>query len=368
MVGVRLVNVSKKAGKRQILKNVSLEIPDKELFVIAGPPGAGRTTLLKVIAGLISPDAGEVYIGNQMVNTVPPSDRDVGMVFETPPVYPNRTGFQNIAFPLEIKKVSDSQIKEQVQKVAEFLQITHLLDRKPATYSGGELQRVALARVLVRKPRLLLLDEPLKNLDAKIRERTRVELKRLQREFGMTMVFSTHDQLEATAVGDRIAVMKEGMIEQIGAPKEVYNSPKTVFVARFIGSPTMNLAECSLKRKDDRLVLDASDFNVDMTMRAHEMDREAMSQELLLGVRPEDIVLLDSPANTKSFEGEVELTENFGDERVVTVRVGKVSLNCLTGKDRVFKYGQKLHVKFKEEKVHVFHKQTGIAACVTSQM
>jgi multiple sugar transport system ATP-binding protein len=366
MVTLRLVNISKKAAKRQILKNVSLEVTDKELFVIAGPPGAGKTTLLKIIAGLIAPDEGEVYIRDQIVNTVPPGDRDVGMVFEVPPIYPNRTGFGNIAFPLEIRKMSKGQIKERVEEVAELLQITHLLQRKPATYSGGELQRVALARGLVRKPRILLLDEPLKNLDAKIRETARVELKRLQREFGMTMIFSTHDEVEATAVGDRIGVINEGVIEQIGAPKEMYSSPKTVFVARFIGSPTMNLTGCGLKQMGDRWVIDASGFNFDMTTHAGEIERGALSQELLLGIRPEDIILLDSPENSRCFEGQVELTQNFGDERVVTVRVGNVSLNCLTGKDRVFTYGQKVYVKFKEEKAHIFHRETGVALARTT--
>ena len=358
---LRLVNISKKAGQRQILKNVSLEVTDKELFAIAGPPGAGKTTLLKIIAGLVPPDEGEVYIGDQMVNTVPPGDREVGMVFEVPPIYPNRTGFQNIAFPLEIKKIDGDEIRERVEEVAKLLQITHLLERKPATYSGGELQRVALARVLVRKPRMLLLDEPLKNLDAKIRETTRVELKRLQREFGITMVFSTHDQVEATAVGDRIGVINEGVIEQIGAPEELYSFPKSVFVGRFIGSPTMNLAECAVKQLDDRWVLEALGFNLDMTTRAYEIKSEAMTQELLLGLRPEDIILLDSPENSGCFEGRVELTQNFGDERVVTIRVGEVSLNCLTGKERVFRYDQKVYVKFKEEKVHVFLRDTGMA-------
>lgn len=361
MVTLRLVSISKKAGQRQILKNVSLEVADKELFAIAGPPGAGKTTLLKIIAGLIAPDEGEVYMGDQMVNTVPPGDREVGMVFEVPPIYPNRTGFQNIAFPLEIRKMSGDQIRQRVEEVAKLLQITHLLERKPATYSGGELQRVALARVLVRKPRMLLLDEPLKNLDAKIRETTRVELKRLQREFGITMIFSTHDQVEATAVGDRIGVINEGTIEQIGGPEELYSLPKSVFVGRFIGSPTMNLTECALKQFGDSWVLEASGFNLDMTARAHEMKSEAMTQELLLGIRPEDIILLDSPENTGCFEGRVELTQNFGDERVVTIRVGEVSLNCLTGKERVFTYGQQVYLKFKEEKAHVFLRETGMA-------
>jgi len=361
MVGLRLVNISKKAGKRQILRSTSLEILDKELFVIAGPPGAGKTTLLKIIAGLIAPDEGEVYIGDQMVNAVPPGERDVGMVFEVPPIYPNRTGFENIAFPLEIKKMNPESIKERVEEVAGLLQITHLLKRKPTTYSGGELQRVALARVLVRKPRVLLLDEPLKNLDAKIRERTRVELKRLQREFGITMVFSTHDQLEATAVGDRIAVINDGIIEQVGAPEELYDSPKTVFTARFIGSPTMNIIECALKQMGETWVLDTSDFKVDVTKRVQAIEREAMTSELLLGIRPEDVILLNSPEKGRCFEGQIELIQNFGDERVVTVRVGKASLNSLTGRERVFTYGQKVYVKFKEEKAHIFYRKTSVA-------
>ncbi len=361
MVGLRLVNISKAAGKKRILKSVSLEVSDREFFVVTGPPSAGKTTLLKIIAGLIAPDEGEVYIGDRMVNTVPAGERDVGMVFEVPPLYPNRTGFQNIAFPLEIQKVNPDTIRGRVEEVAELLQITHLLDRKPTTYSGGELQRVALARVLVRKPRILLLDEPLKNLDAKIRERTRVELKRLQREFGVTMIFSTHDQLEATAVGDRIAVINEGVIEQTGTPQELYNSPKTVFAARFIGSPAMNLTECALKQMGGRWVLDASDFNLDAPARAREIEREAMTSELLLGIRPEDVILLNSPDNGRCFEAKVELIQNFGDERVVTTRVGKTSLNSLIGKERVFTYGQKVYLKFNEEKAHLFRKKTGIA-------
>jgi len=359
MVGLRFVNVSKKAGKKEILTKVSFEVADKELFVFAGPPGAGKTTLLKIIAGLVAPDEGEVYIGSQIVNTVPPGDRDVGMVFEVPPIYPNRTGFQNIAFPLEIKKVSSDQVKERVGEVAELLQITHLLDRKPSTYSGGELQRVALARVLVRKPRILLLDEPLKNLDAKIRETTRVELKRLQQEFGITMIFSTHDELEATAIGDRVGVMNGGVIEQIGAPRELYSSPRTVFVARFIGSPTMNLVDCGLKQMGERWILDASDFTVDMTAPVRGIGVEAMTEGLLLGVRPEDVILHDS-REPRFFEGKVELTQNFGDERVVTVKVGKATLNCLTGKDRMFRHSQRVYVDFREKKAHVFNKKTGI--------
>jgi len=361
MVTLELKEISKKIGSRQVLDHVSFKTGEMELFALTGPPSVGKTTLLKVIAGLSAPDDGEILVGGEDITRVSASERGIGMVFENPAVYPNRTGFENIAFPLKIARVSSAETRKRVGAIAETLGITHLLDRRPATYSGGELQRVALARALVRSPRILLLDEPLKNLDAKIRETTRIELRRLQKEFGITMVFSTHDQLEATAVGDRIAVMKQGVIEQIGAPEEVYCSPRTLFVARFIGSPTMNLTECVLKRVGDRWLVDASNFNVDVTSHAHGMDMEAMTHELLLGVRPEDVIVVGSPESGRCFEGRVELTQDFGDERVVNIRVGNVSLNCLTGKDRVFGYGQEVYVKLREEKVHLFHRETGMA-------
>lgn len=358
MVALRLVNISKKAGKRQILKNVSLEISDRELFVIAGPPGAGKTTILKVIAGLIAPDEGDVYIGDQIVNTVPPGDRDVGMVFEVPPIYPNRTGFQNIAFPLEIKKVNDHEIKERVEAVAELLQITHLLERKPTTYSGGELQRVSLARVLVRKPRILLLDEPLKNLDAKIRERMRVELKRLQREFGITMIFTTHDQLEAVAIGDRIAVMNEGVIVQVDAPERVYNFPKNVFVGRFIGSPSMNLVDCTFREADSRWVLDATEFSIDVTPAKDRIVASLTDPELILGIRPQDISLGEKPTSEQSIEATLEITQSLGSEKIAELRVGSILLRALIPPSFAMKIGEKAYIELIREKLCLFDKKT----------
>ena len=358
MVTLRLVNISKKAGKRQILKNVSLEISDRELFVITGPPGAGKTTILKVIAGLITPDEGDVYISDQIVNTVPPGDRDVGMVFEVPPIYPDRTGFQNIAFPLEIKKVNDHEIKERVEAVAELLQITHLLERKPTTYSGGELQRVSLARVLVRKPRILLLDEPLKNLDAKIRERMRVELKRLQREFGITMIFSTHDQLEAVAIGDRIAVINRGVIEQVDVPEKTYNYPKTVFVGRFIGSPSMNLMDCTLRETNGRWVLDATEFAIDITHLKDQILAKSTGPELILGTRPPDISVEARPVSKQSIEAVLELTETLGSEKIAELRVGSVILTALVLPTFNLSLGKKAYIELKREKLYLFDKKT----------
>lgn len=361
MVEVRLANVSKKRRGKEVLKSVSLEVRDKELFVLAGPPGAGKTTILKIVAGLVAPDEGEVYIGKEMVNAVPAAERDVGMVFETPAIYPNITGFDNIAFPLTLKKLPDAEIKSRVTEIAQMLEISHLLDRKPATYSGGELQRVALARVLIRNPRVLLLDEPLKNLDAKIRERTRAELKRLQRELGTTMIFSTHDQLEAMTVGDRIAVIDDGVVNQIDTPEETYKSPRTVIVARFVGSPTMNLIDCKLKEADGRWVLDATDFEINVTAREEVIRAYPLGASLMLGIRPEDIAISDVAEGAGRTVGKIHMTQNVGDETVIAVKIGNTLMNTVIGKGRVVKYGEKVYVNFREEKVHVFDKNTQTA-------
>jgi len=361
MVEVRLVNVSKRGRGKEVLNDVSLEVRDKELFVLAGPPGAGKTTILKIVAGLVSPDKGEVYIGSEMVNAVPAAERDVGMVFETPAIYPNITGFDNIAFPLTLKKLPEAEIKSRVTEIAQMLQISHLLERKPTTYSGGELQRVALARVLIRNPRVLLLDEPLKNLDAKIRERMRAELKRLQRELGITLIFSTHDQLEAMTVGDRIAVMDGGVINQIDTPEKTYESPRTVMVARFIGSPTMNLIDCKLKEVDGRWILDATDFEIDITGREEVRRAYSAGSSLALGIRPEDIGITDLGRGAGRTMGTIHMVQNIGDETVVAVKIGNTIMNTVISKERVVRYGEKVSVGFRDEKVHIFDKKTQTA-------
>lgn len=358
MVKLKLVNVSKKIRKEQVLRGITLETGDKELFVVTGPPGAGKTTLLKIIAGLVPLDEGEVYIGDELVNYKLPAEREIGMVFETPAVYPNRTAFENIAFPLKVKGLGETEIKKRVYEVADFLQVTHLLDRKPHTYSGGELQRVALARVLVRSPRILLLDEPLKNLDAKIRERMRVELKRLQREFGITMIFTTHDQLEAVAIGDRIAVMNKGVIEQVDAPEKTYNSPKTVFVGRFIGSPSMNLVDCALRETEGRWVLDATEFSIDVTHLKDQILANSTGPELILGARPPDISVEEEPVSKQSIEATLELTEALGSEKIAELRVGRVILTALVPSTSDLSIGEKAYIELKKEKLYLFDKKT----------
>ncbi len=354
MVSIKLVNISKKGVRKKILENISLTVNDKELFVINGPPGAGKTTLLKIIAGLIAPDEGDIFIGEKRVNDVPANERGVGMLFETPAIYPNLTGFDNIAFPLRIKKLPEDEVKKKVKEVADFLQISHLLNRKPNTYSGGELQRVALARVLVRTPSILLLDEPLKNLDAKIRESMRVELKRLQRELGITTIFATHDQLEALTIGDRIAVINEGIIHQIDIPENVYNYPKTVFTARFIGSPPINLIECTLEKKDKKCILKTPEFNFDFTEHMKLFENYEVGYKFLLGIRPEDIILHKDLEKATGIIGTIQLIDNVGDEKIVSIKINDKVLTSIVGKEVILDYGQKVCLEIKMDKVHVF--------------
>lgn len=354
MVSIKLVNISKKGIRKQILENISLTVNDKELFVINGPPGAGKSTLLKIIAGLINPDEGDIFIGENRVNDVPANERGVGMLFETPAIYPNLTGFDNIAFPLRIKKISEDEVKKKVKEVADFLQISHLLNRKPTTYSGGELQRVALARVLVRTPSILLLDEPLKNLDAKIRESMRVELKRLQRELGITTIFATHDQLEALTIGDRIAVINEGVIHQIDIPENVYNYPKTVFTARFIGSPPINLIECTLEKEGGKCILKTPEFKLDFTEYVKLFENYENGYKFLLGIRPEDIILHKEAKEATGIIGTVQLIDNVGDEKIVSIKINDKVLTSIVGKETILDYGQKVYIEINMDKVHVF--------------
>ncbi|MEM3804435.1 MAG: ATP-binding cassette domain-containing protein, partial [Conexivisphaerales archaeon] len=252
MASVTLKNVTKYFGRNAVVKSVNLEVRDGEFMCILGPSGSGKTTILRMIAGLEKASSGEIYVGDELINDVPPKDRDIAMVFQNYALYPHMSVRDNISLPLRIRGKSKQFIDEKIKNVSEYLQIVNLLDKKPSQLSGGEQQRVALARAIVRDPKVFLFDEPLSNLDAKLRVTARGFLKRLQKELGTTSIYVTHDQAEAMTMADRVTVIHQGVLQQTAAPGELYSRPANVFVASFVGSPPMNLIEGTIIRKDSR--------------------------------------------------------------------------------------------------------------------
>ncbi|NKB78074.1 MAG: ATP-binding cassette domain-containing protein [Gammaproteobacteria bacterium] len=248
-------NVTKSFGSLNILKNINLSVGAGEFLILVGPSGCGKSTLLSIIAGLENPTAGEIHIGDRNVTDIPPKDRDIAMVFQSYALYPNMSVRKNISFGLEIRKTPKNEISQTIDRVAKLLQMEHLLDRKPSQLSGGQRQRVAMGRALARNPSLFLFDEPLSNLDAKLRVDMRAEIKKLHKSMGTTIAYVTHDQIEAMTLGDRIAVMNEGVIQQFGSPQEVYDEPDTLFVAGFLGSPSMNFIPATISTDGKRLSL-----------------------------------------------------------------------------------------------------------------
>ncbi|MBI3116571.1 MAG: ABC transporter ATP-binding protein [Thaumarchaeota archaeon] len=362
MASIRLVNVTKryvsKAASKTVLDEINLEVRDKEFFVLAGPPGAGATTILRLIAGLETPDSGEIYIGDQLVNELEPKDRDVAMVFENLALYPNKTGFKNIAFPLRQRKVPDKEITERVMEVARTLKIDHILDRYPRTYSGGELQRLALARAMVRRPKVYLLDQPLANIDALIRANMRSELKRLVREIGQTIIYTTHDQLEAISMGDRIGIINGGVIRQLDTPIALYAKPKDRFVASFIGAPRMNFIDCTCEVKDGRTMLVQDSFNLDVTSSQALVGRNASDSELTLGIRPEDIWLQPNKKGPDCLQGTVYTLEPMGSRALLSAQIGKNLVKALIQGGTNLRPGNEVWLEFNKDKIHLFDRKT----------
>ena len=311
MAEVRLENLTKRWGDFIGVDNQSLHIADKEFLVLLGPSGCGKTTTMRMIAGLEEPTAGEIWIGDRVVNDDLPKDRDVAMVFQNYGLYPHMSVFDNIAYPLKVRGTPKADITPRVQKAAEQVELTQFLDRKPKALSGGQRQRVALARAIVRKPKVFLMDEPLSNLDAKLRVTMRAELKHLSRELQITTVYVTHDQIEAMTLADRVAVMKNGIIQQLGTPDEIYNDPANLFVAGFIGSPAMNLIEGSVQGGRFVTTGGTSLVSVDLPDR----DR------VILGARADDISVHDPGQG--DLDVRIYAFENTGEATLLTVQWGK---------------------------------------------
>jgi multiple sugar transport system ATP-binding protein len=359
MAKVIIKNLFKKYGNIVAINDLSIDVNDGEFLVLLGPSGCGKTTTLRCIAGLEKPDKGEIYIGNRLVNDLSPKDRNIAMVFQSYALYPHMNVFDNIAFPLKMRKVPENEIKEKVKRIAQLLRITHLLDRRPRQLSGGEAQRVALARALVRNPDVFLLDEPLSNLDAKLRIYMRAELKKLQKNLGVTTIYVTHDQAEAMTMADRIAVLNLGVLQQLSTPYEAYNNPQNLFVASFIGSPPMNLIECTFIEKNGKYLLETGVFTIILPETIGDVIKDkVVSTELVLGVRPEDIIIFRKKIPEAIVEGEVYLVEPLGSDIIVDLKIDDHIFKVKTTPDFKSSIGDKVWISFEVNKIHVFDKKT----------
>lgn len=345
------------------VSDFSLEVDDGSFVVLLGPSGCGKTTLLRIIAGLIPQDKGNVCFGAKIVNELSPRNRNVSMVFQNYALYPHMSVYDNIAFPLKLKKVPKEEIRKRVHEKADLLGIRELLDRKPREISGGQQQRVALGRALVKEPDVFLMDEPLSNLDAKLRVMMRAEIKRLQRKLRVTTVYVTHDQVEAMTMADRIALMSGGKLQQFSEPDSLYQHPRNMFVAGFIGSPPMNLLDCSLITKDGRDIISDGGFQIEIPQDLGKRARDSANpDELTLGIRPRDIqVHLERAPG--SVESEIYVGEPLGDEVILNLRLrGETKdeiVKAIFSGSCPPKLGDRVWLDVKPECVHLFDRRTG---------
>ena len=368
MATVKLTNVKKIYGKDTVaVQDFNLDIADKEFIVFVGPSGCGKSTTLRMIAGLEDISSGTVEIDGVVVNDLQPRDRNIAMVFQNYALYPHLTVFENMAFSLRLKKVPQDEVYERVTAAAEILGITEFLTRKPRALSGGQRQRVAIGRAMVRDSKVFLMDEPLSNLDAKLRNQMRAEIILLRQKIDTTFIYVTHDQTEAMTLGDRIVIMKDGFIQQVGTPTEVFDMPVNMFVAEFIGAPKMNTFKCGLVREGDKYFVTPYGAKIEVTGKKAEMllAKNVQSQEIILGVRPEHVTQADAqdaaaiPCTIKvnemmGSELHLHVVEENGDQLIV--RIPTITLEDEQRKAMV--YGHKLHITFEGKVMHFFDAET----------
>lgn len=362
MAYVRLVGLTKKFGTNIIaVDNLNLDIRDREFVTLVGPSGCGKSTTLRMIAGLERPTQGEIYFGERCINDDEPRDRNIAMVFQNYALYPHMNIRENLEYGLKKRRVPRTERDEKVKRIARLLQIDNLLERKPKELSGGQRQRVALGRALIREPVVFLLDEPLSNLDAKLRVHMRAELIKLHHSIQTTMIYVTHDQLEAMTMSDRIVVMNEGKIQQVGTPKEVYDHPANLFVAGFIGTPTMNFIEGTLKEDRGLLKLDAGLFRLNLPENLRKtIHQNIFPSEVILGIRPEDVQIPEREAKGL-IPALISVVELVGSEKIVFSNVGDQTILSRISPDKELGINQKVYLIINERKIHLFDKKSGDA-------
>ena len=349
-------------GRQIAVRGVDLEIPDKSFTVFVGPSGCGKSTLLRMIAGLEIISHGELKLDNRIVNDMPSRDRGVAMVFQSYALYPHMTVRQNLEFSLKLEKLSPGEIASRVNKAVSVLEIEPYLERKPAQLSGGQRQRVAMGRAIVREPKVFLFDEPLSNLDAKLRNQMRVEIKKLQRRLQVTTIYVTHDQIEAMTLADVIVVMRDGVIEQSGTPLEIFENPANQFVAGFIGSPQMNFFEGIVSVSRSAATFSGSTFKFPISKSRFGADFK-QGDKLVAGFRPEDIVPHDhgiAPKNTVEFVSHVSFTEMLGNETLLFSSFAGTEFVSRMAQPRIVAQDEKMKFRFNVEKVHLFNRDTGM--------
>ncbi len=348
MAQIKLKGVTKRWGAVWGVRKIDIEIADKELLVLLGPSGCGKTTTMRMIAGLEDPSEGEITFDGEVMNAVDARDRDVAMVFQGYALYPNMSIYENIRFPLRMRNVPKDKQDELVRRAAKMVELSDYLNRKPGALSGGQRQRAALARAVVREPQIFLMDEPLSNLDAQLRQAMRVQIKHIQRELQITTVYVTHDQIEAMTLADRIVVMQGGAVQQVGTPDEIYSDPANTFVASFIGAPPMNLIDGMIK--DGNFVADhveVPDVGIKTT------------GQIKLGIRPEDCAVVSSAEQQHNMKGEVYGVEPTGDMTVLTLRVGEKYLEIKADRDYRSELGVQENVVFDTDRLYFFDSQSG---------
>jgi len=361
MASVTFDHVTKRFGDVIAVNDLVLDIADKEFIVLVGPSGCGKTTALRCLAGLEDVTEGQIKIGEHIVNDVAPKDRDIAMVFQSYALYPHMSVYDNMAFGLKLRKVPKTEIKRRVQEAAEILGIETLLNRKPRQLSGGQRQRVAVGRAIVREPKVFLFDEPLSNLDAKLRVETRANISKLHQQLSTTFIYVTHDQMEAMTMATRIAVINKGLLQQVDTPQTLYDRPDNLFVAGFIGTPAMNFVKSRLEKSDGKLMVDSGAFKVEVPAERFGVYSPYVGKDVIMGIRPENIHdphFVPTGIFVQTIEGKVELTELMGNEIFLYISSGEHNLVARVDPRTACRMGEKTQVVFNMNNMHLFDPET----------